>query len=78
MMPLNQFLEVIKKHGATGVLAAWLFYTHMEVQDVKDRLYNCLEAREKITENKKEKPLLPKKVDSVAILPEDGKRLVRR
>ena len=78
MMPLNQFLEVIKKHGATGVLAAWLFYTHMEVQDVKDRLYNCLDAREKITENKKEKPLLPKRVDSVAILPEDGKRLVRR
>jgi len=28
MTPLNQFLEVIKKHGALGVLALWLSYTH--------------------------------------------------
>jgi hypothetical protein len=78
MIPLNQFLEVIKKHGATGVLAAWLFYTHMEVQDVKDRLYNCLETRDQISQNKKEYPIIPKRNDSLAILPDDGKRSLRR
>ena len=78
MMPLNQFLEVIKKHGATGVLAAWLFYTHMEVQDVKDRLYNCLEAREQISKGENKNPIIPKRNDSLAILPDDGKRSLRR
>ena len=55
MIPINQFLEIIKKQGATGVLAIWLAYTHFEVQDVKARLYNCLEAREAINK----KPIEP-------------------
>ena len=43
MTPINQFLSIIKKHGAMGVLALWLSYTHFEVQDLKARLFNCLE-----------------------------------
>ena len=43
MIPITQFIEIIKKQGAIGVLALWLAYTHFEVQDVKDRLYNCLD-----------------------------------
>lgn len=41
MINLNQILEVIKKQGATGVLALWLWYTHSEVQELKLRLYDC-------------------------------------
>ena len=41
MVSIDKFLELIKKHGATGVLALWLFYTHTEVQDLKLRLYDC-------------------------------------
>lgn len=41
MIPIDKFLQTIKKHGATGVLALWLFYTHTEVQDLKLRLYDC-------------------------------------
>ena len=80
MIPLtSQILEIIKKHGAIGVLALWLGYTHFEVQDLKDRLFNCLEGREyTISQGKKEKPLPIKRIDSLAILPDDGKRLVRR
>ena len=80
MIPLtNQILEIIKKHGAIGVLALWLGYTHFEVQDLKDRLFNCLEGREyTISQGKKEEPIIPKREDSLAVLPEDGKRLVRR
>lgn len=79
MIPLtNQILEAIKKHGSIGVLALWLGYTHFEVQDLKDRLYNCLEHREQISQGRKEEPLPVKRNDSLAILPEDGKRLVRR
>ena len=41
MINIDKLLETIKKHGATGVLALWLFYTHTEVQDLKLRLYDC-------------------------------------
>lgn len=41
MIDLNQILTVIKKQGATGVLAMWLWYTHSEVQELKTRLYDC-------------------------------------
>lgn len=41
MLPIDKFLTTIKKHGSTGVLALWLFYTHTEVQDLKARLYDC-------------------------------------
>lgn len=80
MIPLTgQILEMIKKHGAIGVLALWLGYTHFEVQDLKDRLFNCLEGREyTISKDKKEEPIIPKREDSVAVLPENGERLVRR
>jgi len=41
MIDLNKVFEIIKKQGATGVLALWLFYTHTEVQALKHRLYDC-------------------------------------
>ena len=41
MINLDQILTVIKKQGATGVLALWLWYTHSEVQELKHRLYDC-------------------------------------
>lgn len=79
MIPLTaQILEMIKKHGAIGVLALWLGYTHFEVQDLKDRLFRCLDEREQISQGRGEQPDLPSTNDSLAILPEDSKRLVRR
>ncbi len=41
MINIDQILTVIKKQGATGVLAMWLWYTHSDVQDLKHRLYDC-------------------------------------
>ena len=54
MIPINQFIEVIKKHGALGVLTLWLTYTHFEVQDVKERLYNCLDRQTEIKRSPKQ------------------------
>jgi len=45
MTPIDKFLAIVKKHGAMGVLALWLSYTHFEVQDLKARLFNCLERK---------------------------------
>jgi hypothetical protein len=41
VIDLNQIFSVIKKQGATGILAIWLYYTHSDVQDLKQRLYDC-------------------------------------
>jgi hypothetical protein len=38
---MNDFVAQIKKNGAIGVLAMWLWYTHNEVQELKSKLYEC-------------------------------------
>lgn len=77
MIPITQFIEIIKKQGAVGVLALWLAYTHFEVQDVKDRLYNCLDKneyynRKPIEERQPTSPTL--KADTVAVI--DSKKRI--
>ena len=80
MIPVTQFIEVIKKQGAIGVLALWLAYTHFEVQDVKERLYNCLDKNEFYNRKpiEERQPLLPtEKNDTVAVL-ESKKRILAK
>jgi hypothetical protein len=71
MTPIDKFLAIIKKHGAMGVLALWLSYTHFEVQDLKARLFACLDKQNEIQENKKANPDQQK---TVGILPNEKKR----
>lgn len=73
MIPLDKFFEAIKKHGSIGVLAFWLTYTHFEVQELKTRLYNCLERREILDRNEKRQSF-PQKQDTVAILTDNKPR----
>jgi hypothetical protein len=51
VIDLNKLFEIIKKQGATGVLALWLFYTHTEVQELKSRLYDCYGKGKNIVTN---------------------------
>ena len=80
MIPLTQFIEVIKKQGAVGVLALWLTYTHFEVQDVKERLYNCLDKNEyynrKPIEERQPTPII--KNDTVAVIDNKNRKLAKK
>jgi len=81
MIPITQFLEVIKKQGAVGVLALWLTYTHFEVQDVKERLYNCLDKNEYYNRKpieEKQPPLPSVKSDTVAVLENKNRKLAKK
>jgi hypothetical protein len=81
MIPINQFIEVIKKHGALGVLTLWLTYTHFEVQDVKERLYNCLDRQTEINRKpieEKQPPLPSVKNDTVAVLENKSRKLAKK
>ena len=73
MTPINQFLSIIKKHGAMGVLALWLSYTHFEVQDLKERLFNCLENKVTLVN-----PEINNKNNIYATLPEKLKYVKRK
>jgi hypothetical protein len=64
MIDITKLLEIIKKQGATGVLALWLFYTHNEVQELKQKLYDCYK-KEQVAE------VLTKEHSYFAIKPED-------
>jgi hypothetical protein len=55
VIDLNKLFEIIKKQGATGVLAIWLYYTHNEVQDLKVRLYECYGKTEQVFEKELDK-----------------------
>lgn len=61
-MKIDNLIEVIKKHGATGVLAVWLLVTNARVTTLESQLYECY--RSKMVEN------VLKKQQLVAILPE--------
>jgi hypothetical protein len=81
MIPITQFLEVIKKQGAVGVLALWLTYTHFEVQDVKERLYNCLDKNEYYNRKpieEKQPPLPSVKSDTVAVIENKSRKLAKK
>jgi hypothetical protein len=81
MIPLTQFIEVIKKQGAVGVLALWLTYTHFEVQDVKERLYNCLDKNEYYNRKpieEKQPPLPSVKNDTVAVIDNKNRKLAKK
>jgi hypothetical protein len=42
---MKEALDLIKKHGATAVLVAWLFHTNLRVASLESKLYKCLEEQ---------------------------------
>ena len=40
-MTPTSIVQLAKKHGALGVLAAWLAYTNMRLDAVEGELYKC-------------------------------------
>ncbi len=61
---MTEFIQQIKKNGAIGVLAMWLWYTHNEVQELKARLYECYGKQISINECIKDQSF-------IAVLPKD-------
>ena len=61
---MKEALELIKKQAATAVLVLWLWHTHTRVQNLEEKLYNCLEReRYQNIYKKPEQAILPKKIE---------------
>jgi hypothetical protein len=67
-MTLTVLLDAIKKHGALGVLAAWLFYTNQRLTDVERELYRCYDKFQVSTDLKTR---TPEKTIYFAVLPKE-------
>lgn len=39
---MTEFVELIKKYGALGVVCVWLFMTTQRVNKLEEQLYECL------------------------------------
>ena len=70
-MKMTDFVQIIKKQGATGILAIWLWYTHNEGQDLKIRLYDCLKTP---SYNNKQQSQQPSFKDSIVLSTFDDKK----
>ena len=67
-MTATAILDLIKKHGALGVLAVWLFYTNERLNKVEQELYRCYDKMVAFNEVGKR---YPKSVKYYAVLPKE-------
>jgi hypothetical protein len=67
-MTPTSILDLIKKHGALGVLTIWLFYTNERLNKVEQELYRCYD---KISAYNEVSKRYPKGLDYYAVIPKE-------
>lgn len=67
-MTPTALLDLLKKHGALGVLTVWLFYTNERLNKVEAELYRCYDKMSAYNEVSKR---YPKGVDYYAVIPKE-------
>lgn len=67
-MTPTSILDLIKKHGALGVLTIWLFYTNERLNKVEQELYRCYDKMSAYNEVNKR---YPKGLDYYAVIPKE-------
>jgi hypothetical protein len=67
-MTPTSILDLIKKHGALGVLTIWLFYTNERLNKVEHELYRCYDKMSAFNEVGKR---YPKGLDYYAVIPKE-------
>jgi hypothetical protein len=70
---MTEFITIIKKHGALGVLAMWLWFTNTRVEKLEQKLYDCYQSS-RVMEQTKEHSKLVELDKLYAILPSKIKR----
>lgn len=68
---MTDLLNAIKKHGALGVLAMWLWFTNTRVEKLEAKLYDCYEQQ--AISNSVSMPLQKDEIEIIAVLPKELK-----
>lgn len=72
-MSFDSLLDIVKKHGATGVLCLWVMVMHTRLNNVERLLYECYQNYPNHTKEQNEKI-----VRTYAVLPEPIKAKRRK
>jgi hypothetical protein len=67
-MTPTAILDLLKKHGALGVLTIWLFYTNERLNKVESELYRCYDKMSVSNEVGKR---YPKSTNYYAVIPKE-------
>jgi hypothetical protein len=67
---MTEFVELIKKYGALGVVCVWLFMTTQRVNKLEEQLYDCLRMSSNFEKSTNK---TPRKNMYFAILPKEIK-----
>lgn len=67
---MTEFLTLVKKYGATGVLALWLWHTEGRLSKVETALYDCYKEQT-FRQSTNSRIEMPERM--YAILPNDKK-----
>ena len=65
---MEAWIKIIKQYGVTGLLTLWLWVTHNKVEQLEEKLYDCLDDR-KYFQKQNDRVILPNQSD--AIIPKD-------
>lgn len=68
---MTDFINLVSKHGITGVLCACLFWMNSRLSDVEARLYDCYDDATKMKVTTSTNKTTISKHELVAILPKE-------
>lgn len=71
---MTEFVTAIKKHGALGVLALWLWITNARVEKLEQKLFDCYDDKAQIKNSFNHKIKEPQRY--YAIIP-NNKRYIK-
>lgn len=68
---MTDFVNMISKHGITGLLCACLFWMNSRLSDVEARLYDCYDDATHMKADVSTNSLIKSRDNLVAVLPKE-------
>ena len=68
---MTDFVNLVSKHGITGLLCACLFWMNSRLSDVEARLYDCYDDAAHMKAETSTRDVISSREELIAILPKE-------